>query len=104
RALALLSRAVELDPSSQPARLNRAIACLRAGRNEEAKRDYDYLVKLNPTAYRAYFGLAEIAYRSKDWFMSANNYEFYLRHAPTNTAECFFVQKRLSELKKKVKK
>jgi len=104
RALALLSRAVELDPSSQPARLNRAIACLRAGHDQEAKRDYDYLVKLNPTAYRAYFGLAEIAYRSKDWFMSANNYEFYLRHAPTNTAECLFVQQRLSELKKKVKK
>jgi tetratricopeptide (TPR) repeat protein len=104
RAITLLTRAVELNPSSSPARLNRAISCLRAGRNEEARADYDYLLKLSPTAYRAYYGLAEVAYRQKDWLSAANDCELYLRHAPPNTSEYFFMQKRLAELRKKVKR
>ncbi len=103
-AIALLTRAVDVDPSSQLARLNRAIACLRAGRDEEARQDYEYLIKLAPTAYRAYYGLTEVACRKQEWSTALDNCELYLRHAPPNTAEYAAMQQRLLELKKKAKR
>ena len=104
RAIALLSRALELDPGSQSARLNRAISCMRAGRNEEARQDYSHLVKLAPTAYRAYYGLTELAYRKQEWSTALDNCELYLRHAPAGTSEYATMEKRLTELKKKAKR
>jgi tetratricopeptide (TPR) repeat protein len=104
QAIALLSRALEIDSGSQLARLNRAISCLRAGRNEEARQDYEQLVKAVPTAYRAYYGLSEIASRKQEWSAAVDNCELYLRHAPTGTSEYEAMQKRLAELKKKARR
>lgn len=102
-AIAVLSRAIEIDPGNETARLNRAIANLRSERYDDARRDYEYLLKTNPTAYRARFGLAEIAYRRSEWSAALDQYDAYLLNAPPQTSEYFFVQKRIAELKKKVK-
>ncbi|MBI5388736.1 MAG: tetratricopeptide repeat protein [Verrucomicrobia bacterium] len=102
-AIASLSRAVEIERDNEIARFNRAVTCLRADRLKEAKADYEYLLKQNPTSHRAYFGLAEIAFRSQDWPAARENYDLYLKHAPLNTPEFFSVQKRLSDLRRKGK-
>jgi tetratricopeptide (TPR) repeat protein len=104
RANALLSQAVQLSPSNQLARLNRAITCLRAGLNDEARADYDYLVKAAPTSYRAYYGLTELAYRRQDWTGALENCELYLRYAPASTSEYEAMKQRLAELRKKAKR
>jgi tetratricopeptide (TPR) repeat protein len=103
RAISLLSRALELDPNSQPVLLNRALSFQRAGRLEEAQRDYAALLKLNPAAYPACYGLAEMAYQKQDWQGAQENYSLYLKLAPSNTSEYAAVEKRLAEVKKKSK-
>ena len=103
RAIAMLSRAITLDPQSEPARLNRAISELRSGQLDEARKDYDFLLRINPSSYRAYYGLAEIATQRKEWRNVADNCDFYLKHAPPGTAEYLDVEKRLAEAKHKSK-
>ena len=103
RAIIWLSRALELEPNNPLARLNRAISELRSGRDDEAVADYQQVLKLNPTAYRAYFGLAEIAARKEDWRSVMEHCEFYLKHAPSETAEYAAVEKRLAEAKRKAR-
>ena len=102
-AISMLTRAIALDPQSEPARLNRAISELSAGQLDEAKKDYDFLLKINPASYRAYYGLAEIATQRKDWQTVVENCDFYLKHAPPGTAECLDVERRLREAKHKSK-
>jgi len=98
RALGYLDRALKLNDKNHAALLNRAIVHLRAGRDEEARRDYEALIKLDSTAYKAYYGLAEIALRNKDYLSASDNFELYLRHAPVNTPEYLSVKKRLEDL------
>ena len=73
------------------------------GQLDEAKKDYDFLLKINPASYRAYYGLAEIATQRKDWQTVVENCDFYLKHAPPGTAECLDVERRLREAKHKSK-
>ena len=103
RAIVWLTRALELDPNNPLARLNRAISELRSNRDDEARTDYEYVLKLNPTAYRAYYGMAEIAGHKEDWRGVMEYAEAYLKHAPTDTAEYVSVEKRLAEAKRKAR-
>ncbi len=103
RAISILTRAIQTDPKNQPARLNRAIANLRANREDAARQDYEELLKLDSSSYQAYYGLADLAYRKSDWYGALNNFELYLRNAPKNTPEYLSVEKRVAELKKKAR-
>lgn len=103
RAIAYLSKALEIDPANEAARLNRAISELKAEKLDDAQRDYQHLLRNNPTSYRAHYGMADIAYRKKDWRSATESYESYLKNAPANTAEYSTVQKRLEEVRKKAR-
>jgi tetratricopeptide (TPR) repeat protein len=98
-AIAPLSRAIELDNGNHGARLNRAIAYLRKGDLKNAKQDYEILQTLYPSAFQVYYGLADIAYQSKDTNAALQNYQLYLANAATNTAEAEFVRTRIKELR-----
>ena len=52
-----------------------------------------------PESYQIYFGLAEIALRSKDTNAAIQNYEAYLTNAVPNAPETKTVETRLKELK-----
>ncbi len=98
-AIGSLSKLVVLQPSNAAARLDRAIAYLQLEKLDSAKADYRAVAELAPTAYAAYFGLAEIAGKQKDKAAAVENYKNYLANAPAGTAEAAMVTKRLEELK-----
>ncbi len=101
RAVKSFSRVIELDSKNMAALLNRGIAYLRAGKLDDAQRDYEMLLDRTRTEFRIYFGLAEIAYQKKDWRAARNYYLKYLDFAPADSAETKFVRERLAEVKKK---
>ena len=98
QAIAPLTTALMLQSTNYSALLNRAICYLQANRLEAAQQDYDALQKVFPTAFQIYYGLAEVAWRSKDTNAAIHNYQLYLANAPTNTAEAKLVSERLKEL------
>jgi len=99
RALAIETN--ETSDLFQSALFNRAIANLQAGKLDHARQDYQTLQKSYPTAFKLYYGLAEVAYRGKDTNAAIQNYQLYLSNAPTNTPEAQFVRDRLKELEGK---
>jgi tetratricopeptide (TPR) repeat protein len=105
QAIPALTRALDLQTNTtselyQSALFNRAIAYLQSGKLEDSERDYATLQKAFPTAYKLYYGLAEIAYRKQDTNAAVRQYNLYLANAPTNTAEAEFVRNRIKELRK----
>jgi tetratricopeptide (TPR) repeat protein len=101
RAIQSFTKVLELDSKNLAALLNRAIANLRAGKLDDAQRDYEKLLEFTRTSFRVYYGLAEIAYRKKDWRAAKDYYQRYLQYAPADSAETKFVRERLAEVKKK---
>lgn len=99
QAIPPLTKALALQSTNTSALFNRAICYLGANRLEDAQRDYEVLQKAFPTAFQIYYGLAEIAWRSKDTNAAIRNYELYLANAPTNPTEAKLVSERLKELK-----
>ena len=77
------------------ARLNRAIAYLRTGRLDAAETDYRELLSAFPTAYRAYYGLGEIALQKRDTNAAIRYCEQYLSKAGADTEEAKTVAARL---------
>jgi len=98
-AVEVLSRALELQSNSAPARLNRAIANLQLDRLDAAQADYEALLLRFPQAYPVYYGLGEIAYRRGETNQAIYNYQLYLTNAPPRTAEAREVRQRLKDLK-----
>jgi tetratricopeptide (TPR) repeat protein len=98
QAIPPLSKVLALQSTNYSALLNRAICYLGANKLEGAQRDYEALQKAFPSAFPIYYGLAEIAWRSKDTNAAIHNYELYLANAPTNTTEAKLVSERLKEL------
>ena len=103
QGLQWLTRALEIDPQSIPARINRALACLRLAKLDAARTDYLELLRLNPALARAHFGLAEIAYQKREWPEALRRYEDYLRYTPPDSAEFKYAQGRVDEISKKIK-
>jgi tetratricopeptide (TPR) repeat protein len=103
-AIPPLTRLLSVDTNSasevhNTALLNRAIAFLKSGKLEEARRDYEELQKTFPTAYRIYFGLGEIAYQRRETNVALRNYQLYLTNAAPNQDEINLVLARIKELK-----
>lgn len=94
-----LSRAIELDPSNNVVRMNRAIALFRAGRYDESRADYLELLANAPDAYQVHFGLGELDLAKKDKTGALTHFESYLKFAPRHTAEYLSVSNRVVELK-----
>jgi len=99
-----LSRVLTLETNSlsqihRTALLNRAIAHLRLSHWDEAKRDYEALQKLQPSDTRIFYGLGEIAYRTRDTNSALRNYNLYLASAAKGSVEAKNVADRVKELK-----
>jgi tetratricopeptide (TPR) repeat protein len=99
RSLATETNSTAHSPEYYTAMLNRAIAYLRTGRLDEAKRDYEALQKVAPRMYQIFYGLGEIARQKNDKETAIRNYQFYLANQPENPEEIKAVQKQLKELK-----
>jgi tetratricopeptide (TPR) repeat protein len=97
-AIPPLSRLMKLQTNNYAAQLNRAIAYLQVTNLSAARQDYETIVKVAPTAYQAYYGLAEIASREKDTSALIKNYQLYLTNAPPDSEEAKVVNTRLKEL------
>jgi tetratricopeptide (TPR) repeat protein len=93
-----LTKLLTLQSTNYPAQLNRAICYLQSGDLERAGEDFHTVAKAVPKAYQAYYGLGEIAYRTKDTNDAILNYQLYLTNAPPNTGEAMMIKARLKEL------
>jgi tetratricopeptide (TPR) repeat protein len=103
-AIPPLTRVLTLDTNSvselhRTALLNRAIAHLRLSQWDAAKRDYEKLQKVQPSDFRIFYGLGEIAYRTGDTNSALRNYYLYLTNAPKGSLEATNVADRVKELK-----
>jgi Tfp pilus assembly protein PilF len=81
------------------ARLDRAFAYLQSGRLDAAEADYQELLRAFPTAYRAYYGLGEIAWQNKDTNAAIRYYQQYLSNAVARTEEFRVAAARLKSLR-----
>jgi tetratricopeptide (TPR) repeat protein len=99
-AIESFTAALALAPSNQVARLNRAIASLRADRLAAAQADYQFLAGLTPNSPRVLFGLGEIAWRNRDTNAAIQCYSRYLSNGVPASAEHRMVQERLLQLKR----
>jgi tetratricopeptide (TPR) repeat protein len=100
--IAAFTKTLELQKENSAALLNRAIAYLQSKKFDEAKRDYEELLKRNTTSFQVYYGLGEIAYEQQDWKAAKDYYQQYLRYAPANSGETQKIRKRLEDVKKKL--
>jgi tetratricopeptide (TPR) repeat protein len=96
-AITPLTLALSLT-NTYAARLNRALAYLRTGRLDAAEADYRELLNGFPTAYRAYYGLGEIALQRRDTNTAIQYCEQYLSKAGAGTEEAKAVAARLKSL------
>jgi tetratricopeptide (TPR) repeat protein len=82
--------------------LNRAICHLQTEKYDAAREDYEQVIKLRPRAFQADYGLAQIAYRKKDYPAAIQYYESYESNVPPNwrnLPEFKEVDAKLKELK-----
>jgi tetratricopeptide (TPR) repeat protein len=99
-ALPLLNRALKIEPDNGYALINRAIAHLHTGRLDESRADYDALKrKMMNIPHQVHYGLAEVAWRKKQYKVALQHYEDYLKVAPPDTAEHREVQQRIKRIK-----
>jgi tetratricopeptide (TPR) repeat protein len=103
-AIPPLTHVLKLDTNSlsevhRTALLNRAIAHFRLSHLDESKADYDALQKNLPSDTRIFYGLGEIAYRTRDTNAALRNYNLYLASAPKDTLEAKHVAECVKELK-----
>jgi tetratricopeptide (TPR) repeat protein len=99
-AVGFLDKVLQLQRDNGAALLNRAISNLQVGRLNEAKADYREFLKRFTPNYQVYYGLAEIAYRQKDWRGVRDECKEYFRYAhgaPPNEVQ--FMRKRFQEAK-----
>ncbi|MCP4640976.1 MAG: tetratricopeptide repeat protein [bacterium] len=67
RAIHLLTQVVERKPDQTPPRLDLGFALAGAGREEEARVQFEQLVAVDPDNGRAELGLAKVAFAQGDW-------------------------------------
>jgi tetratricopeptide (TPR) repeat protein len=99
-AISALTRVLSLQPTNTTALFCRAVSYFEMDKLDESQRDYESLQKLNPNAYPAYHGLAEIALRRKDTNAAIRYFQLDLTNAPPNYSEVQYATERLKELKK----
>lgn len=94
-----LTEALAKNTNAPEARLNRAIAYLRAGQLGQALDDYRLLEEKAPKNYRVQFGLGEIAEKQNRAADALKHFETYLSQAPRGTPEYSNVLDRVSKLR-----
>lgn len=92
-----LTRALTLAPADGNARLLRAIAALRAGSLEDARRDYQELLKKRDYSQNALFGLGGIAWREHDTNALIQYYQAFLSNSATATPQAAVANQRIKE-------
>lgn len=101
-AIPPLTRALALT-NAPTAHLNRAIAYWKTGQIEAAQADYQAVLRAVPTAYQAYFGLADIALHRGDTNAAIRYYQGYLSNSIPGAEETSLVESRLQELRAAVR-
>lgn len=97
-AILTFTQVIDQDSANTIALMNRAIACLRAGRLEDAQRDYDTLDVLFPNQFQIQYGLGEIAWLQKNTNAAIRHYQKYLTNSPRGSIEAKVVAGRLDQL------
>lgn len=92
-----LTRALSLAPADGKARLFRAIAGLQAGRLDDARRDYEELLKSEDHLQNALFGLGGVAWRAQDTNAMIQYYQSFLSNSATATPQAALANQRLKE-------
>lgn len=88
QALVLYRQALANDPNSVEAHLGIARAELTAGREDEAAREYQRVVKLDAQNAGALLQLAKIhAHHARTWPLAETELQQYLKLRPSDTAE-----------------
>jgi tetratricopeptide (TPR) repeat protein len=97
-AIPALTKAISLSPTNTTAIFCRAVSYFESGKLDESQRDYELLRKINPKAYPAYHGLAEIALRKKDTNTAILNFKLDFTNAPPNSPEANYAVEHLKKL------
>jgi len=92
-----LTRALTLAPTDDNARLLRAIAALQCGRFDEARRDYQELIKKPNFSQSARFGLGGIAWRERDTNALFRYYQAFLSNSTAVTPQAALASQRLKD-------
>jgi tetratricopeptide (TPR) repeat protein len=99
QAIPAFTQVLQIETNNFAALRGRAGAYLSSSQWDAARRDYEDLIKLNPSAYLSHFGLGEAAYKLKDTNTAIKEYEVFLASAPTNTVQAQTIAARVKELK-----
>ena len=102
-AIATLNKVISLNPTDDDARLSRAIAFLGAERFEEARLDYEWLLRKKPGLPTALFGLATIAWRQHQTNQALAFYQRFLSNAIPGSARYAIATNRLKSMTEKSK-
>jgi tetratricopeptide (TPR) repeat protein len=86
KALADLSKAVELDPKDANAFYNRGVVYEHKGDGELAITDYTKAIALNPKDPDAHFGRGNVYYHSDDFDNALKDYEMTIKLNPEHAA------------------
>ncbi len=88
-AIPFLDRALRISPSDETALYNRAVANEKIDRLDDARRDYESLLKIAKSNFRiaAFYKLGEIHFRKKDNKESLRYFKEFLKAAPEGTPE-----------------
>jgi tetratricopeptide (TPR) repeat protein len=100
KAIASFSRILDVTTNEPNARMNRAIACLRIDRLNEARADFAALQSTYTNSFQIAYGLGEVAWRQHDTNEAIRNYQLFLANAPTNSPDIKTVRERLESLKR----
>src|SRR5207248_243701 len=82
------TEAIRLMPQFTDAYINRGYARLNQQDYEEAIKDFDEAIRLNPRP-SAYFGRGDACWARKDYAEAIKTYDEGVRLDPTNTRACF---------------
>jgi hypothetical protein len=99
QATAAFTKVLETQTNNYGALRGRAGAYLSNSQWDAARRDYEALIKLNPTDSLAHYGIGEAAYKQNDTNSAIKEYELFLARAPTNTVEARTIAARVKDLK-----
>ena len=99
QAIPPLNELLTREANNIDARLARAVALLNLDKLQAAREDYEQVLQASPTTYPAYYGLADIAYQTKNTPALLANCQLYLSNAPPNAPEIGQINEWLNEIK-----
>jgi tetratricopeptide (TPR) repeat protein len=100
-AISALSRVLDVRTNSPDALYNRGLAYFQSGRLDAARTDFARVQATYTNNFQIAYALGEIARRQHATNEAIRNYQIYLDHAPTNSAELKAVHQYLSEFDSK---